>query len=165
VLKPRQLIPPLTAQTPAGRTVRAWDYKQKKSLVIAFLHAGCERCIAFADKLADHAAALTAREAIALLVFPPSPPAAIVARCSAFFVVATDMSGRSQRAYLGDDAFGTTGQRLLGVFVADRYGELYSCWTVPDEDGLPDVALALSWLGQIEVACEECGVTHWPAES
>ena len=32
----RQLIPPLTARTAAGDTVRAWDYKQKRNLAIAF---------------------------------------------------------------------------------------------------------------------------------
>jgi len=30
------LIPPVTARTAEGRIVRAWDYKQKRNLVIAF---------------------------------------------------------------------------------------------------------------------------------
>ena len=32
----RRLIPPVTARTAEGRSVRAWDYKQKRNLVIAF---------------------------------------------------------------------------------------------------------------------------------
>jgi hypothetical protein len=34
MLRTRQLIPPLTIQTPDGRTVRAWDFKQKRNLVL-----------------------------------------------------------------------------------------------------------------------------------
>jgi hypothetical protein len=80
-------------------------------------------------------------------------------------VVARDMGGRSQRAYLGREAFGPAGQECVGVFVADRYGELYAQWVARNEDGLPGIAEVLGWLGQIQVACEEYGVSHWPAES
>src|SRR5712692_8848840 len=143
----RELIPPLTARTPAGKTLRAWDYKQKRSLVIAFLHAGCRCCEGFVEKLAARAAELR------------------VENLPAQVVVAADMSGRSQRAYLGDDAFGQAGQERLGVFVADRYGELYAQWVAREEGGLPGVGEVLEWLGQIQVACEECGVSEWPAGS
>ena len=54
----RELIPPLTARTPAGKTLRAWDYKQKRSVVIAFLHTGCRRCEGFVENLAARAAEL-----------------------------------------------------------------------------------------------------------
>ncbi len=165
VLKTRQQIPPLTARTPAGHTVRAWDYKQKKNLVVAFLHAGCRRCEVFLSKLAARAAELAEREAVALVVFAEAPRAMLSENLPAQVLVAADMSGRSQRAYLGEDAFGSSGQQRVGVFVADRYGELYAQWVARDDDGLPGAGELLDWLGQIQVACEECGVSHWPADS
>ena len=160
----RELIPPLTARTPAGKTLRAWDYKQKRSLVIAFLHTGCRRCEGFVENLAARAAELAEREAQALVVFAEAP-ALRVENLPAHVVVAADMSGRSQRAYLGGDAFGQAGQERLGVFVADRYGELYAQWVAREEGGLPGVGEVLEWLGQIQLACEECGVSEWPAGS
>ncbi len=159
----RQIIPPLTARTPAGQTMCAWDFKQKKNLVIAFLHAGCGRCRDFFEKLAGHAAELAEREALALVVFP-EPPALAGTPLPPQVIVAADMTGRSERAYLGEDAFGPAGQERVGVFVADRYGELYAQWVAREEGDLPGVAEVLDWLGQVQVACEECGVSSAAAE-
>src|SRR5713226_4093564 len=118
----------------------------------------------FNKPLAARAAELAEREAQALVVFAEAA-ALRVENLPAQVVVAADMSGRSQRAYLGDDAFGQAGQERLGVFVADRYGELYAQWVAREEGGLPGVGEVLEWLGQIQLACEECGVSEWPAGS
>ena len=165
MLKMRQMIPAVTARAADGRAVRAWDYKQKKNLVIAFLHAGCAGCEDLLKTLAGRAAELAEREAVALVIFSETPSARVVENLPAQIVVATDMSGRAQKAFLGREAFGAAGQRLTGVFVTDRYGELYAQWSGADDAGLPGMGEVLEWLGQIQVACEECGVTHWPGES
>ena len=165
MLRLRQIIPPLTARAADGRTVRAWDYKQKKSLVIAFLHAGCAPCDALLEKLAARAPDLAEREAVVLAVYDRVPQPRAAADLPPQIVLAADMSGRSQRAYLGKDAFGPAGQARVGVFVADRYGELYAQWESSTDDGLPGAGEALEWLAQIQVACEECGASHWPTES
>jgi peroxiredoxin len=159
MLKLRQMIPPLTARTTAGVAVRAWDFKQKKSLVIAFLHADCRRCVHLAEQLCAHAAALAERDAVALVIFSEPPPVAW-RDAPPQVVVASDMSGQAQRAFLGQDAFGPRGQERVGVFVADQYGELFAQWSGGDE-ALPGVPEALSWLAQIQIACEECGAPHW----
>ncbi len=159
----RQLIPPLTARTPAGQTVRAWDFKQKKNLIIAFLHTGCRGCQGFIAKLAARAAELAERDAQALVVFA-EPAAPSGENLPAQILLATDMSGRSQRAYLGAEAFGPAGLERIGVFVADRYGELYAQWVARGDDGLPGAGEVLEWLGQIQVACEECGAASAAAE-
>ncbi len=162
MLKTRQLVPALTARTPSGQTIRVWDYKQKKNLIIAFLHVGCGPCAAFLSKLAACAGDLAEREAVAMVVFAEGPPA--LENLPAQVVVAADMSGRSQRSYLGEEAFGLGGLERVGVFVADRYGELYAQWVARDDNGLPGMGELLDWLGQIQIACEECGISHWPAE-
>ena len=164
MLRTRQLIPPFTARTHVGKTLRAWDYNQKKNLVIAFLIADSPHSGNFVELLAARAADLRERNALALVIFSDAPPAALRDSLPGEILIAADMSGRSARAYLGDDAFGPTGQQRSGVFVADRYGELFAQWVAPDAAALPGAGEILSALGQIEVACEECGVSHWPAE-
>jgi hypothetical protein len=163
VLRTRQLIPPLTAKTLAGQVIRAWDFKQKKNLIIAFLGAAHPESEGFLKRLAARAAEIAEQEAVALIVFSETPPASLLAHLSSGIAVAIDMSGRAARAYLGEDAFGPSGQQRLGVFVADRYGELHAQWVVPAGGALPGAGEVLSWLRQVELACEECGVSHWPA--
>ncbi len=137
MLRIHQLIPPLTAHTPSGHTVQAWDYKQKRNLVIAFLHPGCGRCREFLSFLAKHAAALEETEAVAMVIFSEPAPLALQADLPSQIRVATDVGGRTQCAFLGEDAFGPSGQVRVGVFVADRYGELYAQWVGTDETALP----------------------------
>ena len=70
MLRNRELIPPLTLLVSQGRNVRAWDFKQRRNLVIAFLDANCSLCRKFALTLATHTEALDEREAVVFLVFP-----------------------------------------------------------------------------------------------
>ncbi len=159
----REVVPPLTVQTPDGRTVRAWDYKQKKNLVIAFLHSDCWRCRAFVEDLARHAAQLAESEAVAMLVETAPPGLLAAARLPEQLILGAEPGGVAHRKYFGADAIGPTGEPRAGVFVADRYGELFACWAAREEHELPVAADVLDWLGQIEVACEECGLSEWPA--
>lgn len=166
MLQPRQMIPPVTARAADGRVVQAWDYKQKRSLLIAFLHAECAECEAFVARVVREAARLAELEATALVVLPQPPPARLALGPPPHIVLAADVSGRAQRAYLGKDASEARPHRRtggVGVFVADRYGELVAQWCGGHESlpGLPD---ALGWLYQTQIACEECGSPHWPAE-
>jgi hypothetical protein len=148
----------------AGRNVQAWDYKQKKNLVIVFLHAGCASCADFFDRLASQASDLKEREAVALIVYLETLPMALVEPLPPEIVVGADISGRSLRAYSGEEAAGSGGLDTLGVFVTDRYGDLYAQWVVRRDHQFPGIVEILGRLGQIEIACEECGVCHWPAE-
>jgi hypothetical protein len=68
-------------------------------------------------------------------------------------IAATDAAGHSQRAFLGREAFGPAGLDRVGVFVADRYGELSAQWIAPDATGLPSTSEILSTLWQIQVTC------------
>jgi peroxiredoxin len=163
MLKLRQMIPPVTARALDGRVVRAWDFKQKKNLALAFLHAECAECEAWLRALARSAAQLDEHEAVALAVFPASPQRALE-NLAPPIIVAVDMSGRSQRRFLGDDAFSSAGLERAGVFVADRFGELFAAWPAYRNHKLPSVEELLSWLAHIQVACEECGAPSWPIE-
>jgi len=70
----RQLIPPVTARSAEGRIVRTWDYKQKRNLVIVFLHAACAHCRERLAQLAQRAADFSKREAVGLPIYAEAPP-------------------------------------------------------------------------------------------
>jgi hypothetical protein len=159
MIKLRQLIPPLTARAANGRVVQAWDYKQKRALAVVFLHAGCRQCAEYLERLCANAAELRELEAVALIIFSETPAAH--AGFPPPIVIAADVSGKSQRAFLGEDAFSSAGQTILGVFVTDRYGELRAQWTGGHEAALPQPGEILSALAQVQMACEECFPPEW----
>ncbi len=152
VLQTRQVIPPITARTSEGATVRAWDYKQKRNLVIAFLHADCGRCAEWLAQLAMRAAVLAEHQATALIISCEIPSPSALPLPSPF-IAATDTPGNSQRAFLGRNAFGPTGLDCVGAFVTDRYGELYAQWVVRDALELPAPEEILGTLWQIQNTC------------
>jgi peroxiredoxin len=156
----RQLIPPLTARTPVGETVRAWDYKQKKSLLIAFLHAECPLCQALAERLASRRGELIEHDSVALLVSLGAPRWGVSATPQ--LVLALDTNGRAARQYLGEDALGSAGLAQVGIFVADRYGELFAQWQAREADKLPPVLEVFKWLAYTQIVCEECNTPQWP---
>jgi peroxiredoxin len=163
LLRIRQLIPPLSIHTPDGRTVRAWDYKQKKNLVIAFLDLDCGSCAEFLRDLAARAAELREREAVALVVFLEQPPRQVTDCLPAEIIVGSDMPGRAVRAFLGEDAFSARGLVRGGVFVTDRYGELSAQWPI-ERHKFPELAEILSVLDYVQMACDACATPLWQAE-
>ena len=148
----RQVIPPLTARTPDGRIVRAWDYKQKRPLVIAFLHSDCPQCAGWLEQLAARAAELAEREAIALVIYAETPPRK-AAELAPPLIAASDSAGHSHRAFLGREAFGPAGLDRVGVFVTDRYGELFGQWVGRDAEELPAQNEILDTLSVIQIIC------------
>jgi hypothetical protein len=163
VLRNRQLVPPLTIHTPDGRSVRAWDYKQKKNLVIAFLDTDCAPCEEFLRTLVASAAALRKKEAVALVVFLEQPTRRLTDWLPPGIVVGADMPGNSARAFLGEDTFASRGFVRGGVFVTDRYGELFAQWTI-ERHKFPAIAEIFAALDYVEMACDECSAPSWSAE-
>jgi hypothetical protein len=163
VLSVRQVVPPLTIHTTDGRTVRAWDYKQKKNLVIAFLDTDCAPCEAFLQALASSAEALRERDAVALVVFLEQPARGLTDSLPAGIIVGSDMPGNSARAFLGNDAFASRGFVRGGVFITDRYGELFAQWSI-DRHKFPAVKKILGALDHVQMACDECSTPLWTAE-
>jgi hypothetical protein len=163
VLRNRQLVPPLTIHTPDGRTVRAWDYKQKKNLVIAFLDTDCAPCEEFLRTLVASAGALRERNAVAPVVFLEQPARRVTDSLPPGIIVGADMPGNSARAFLGEDAFASRGFVRGGVFVTDRYGELFAQWVI-ERHKFPAIAEVLAALDHVEMACDECSTPLWTAD-
>jgi AhpC/TSA family len=148
----RQVIPPVTARTAEGRIVRAWDYKQKRPLVIAFLHSDCPHCAAWLEQLAASAVEIAEREAVALVIYAEPPPRK-AAELGPLLIAASDATGHSNRAFLGREAFGPAGLDRVGAFVTDRYGELFGQWIARDAVDLPARNEILDTLSVIQIIC------------
>jgi peroxiredoxin len=155
MLRIRQLIPPLSIHTADGRTARAWDYKQKKNLVIAFLDLECTPCAEFLRRLAARAAELREKEAVALIVFPQQPSNRVTDSLPAEIIVGSDTPGRAAREFLGDDAFSARGFVRGGVFVTDRYGELSAEWPI-ERHKFPEIDEIMRALDYVQMACDAC---------
>lgn len=159
----RQLIPPLTLLTPDGKTIHAWDFKQKRNIVIGFLDAGCPLCEAFVRALSGHSAELREKEATGLLAFPEGSSMSMSVPSPPEIIVGSDIGNQSIQRFLGEDALSPLGLARRAVFVTDRYGEIAGRWIIEGHD-FPTIEQILSSLNQVEIACEECEVPFWPAE-
>ncbi len=109
-------------------------------------------CDAWLAQLGATAAELTEREAVVLVIYAEATPRAAQV-LPAPLLAASDVTGHSQRAFLGPEAFSSAGLGRVGVFVTDRYGELRDQWVSRDGDGLPAPREILSSLWQIQIIC------------
>ena len=161
-LRARRLIPPLTLRQPDGSEIRAWDFKQKKNLVVVFLDEHCLQCEAFIRDVAARAAELREKEAVVLLAFPQEPGQSLRAFASdPLFPGAT--TPHHVRAFLGENALSLEGLSRRGTFVTDRYGEIADLW-ITRGHCFPHTDQILSSLNRVEIACEECEVPFWPVD-
>jgi len=163
MLRVRQLIPSLTLLTAQGLTVRAWDFKQKKNLVIVFLDKECTLCDAFIGSLTSHAKALREKEAVMLLVFPQGSSLALSKSLPSEIIAGSDVGGSGTRLFFGEDEVSARDLHRRGVFITDRYGELSAQWLVSEHE-FPGIREIRSSLESIEIACEECSVPDWPVD-
>jgi AhpC/TSA family len=164
MLRTREIIPPLTLHALDGRTVRAWDFKQKKNLVIVFLHAGCAECEEFLRQMAADRAAWKNSSAVVLVAVMHAPSRALADAMPENVIVGIDASGRGADAYLGRDTLAPAGEGRLGVFVTDRYGELQAQWEVGAMHDFPVIETIGAKLELIEMACDECSTPAWKPE-
>jgi hypothetical protein len=131
--------------------------------VIVFLDAGCAVCEGFLNALAQRPADLSDKEAVTLAVFLEPVPIALAQGMPSEIILGSDVSGRSIRRFLGDNAMAAKSRRGRGVFVTDRYGELSALW-IADRHEFPSIGEIFAILEHIQIACEECFMPHWPVE-
>lgn len=163
-LRLRYQIPALTLRTFDGGSVSAWDFKQKRNRMIAFLRADSPAAWNFVKQVVAHSADWKEKEAVGLIVFQEVPLTGLPGALPPEIIAGTDATGNSIVRYLGAEALGPGGLQRQGVFVADRYGELYAKWIVEKDDALPAISEILKALEQIEISCEECQPSTWALE-
>jgi peroxiredoxin len=152
MLQPGQMIPPLTLHPTNGRTIRTWDFKQKKNVVIAFLHADCPDCEAFVRSLSAANSLWKANDAVILAATLAQPSRNLSDLQTDSIIVGLDPTGRAAIAYAGKESLGATELIKLGVFAADRYGELAAKWDISANHNFPDPSAIASILEQSDLA-------------
>ena len=150
VLRVGQLIPPLATRAPDGTPIAAWDFRQKRNLCIVFVHAECATCAGYIERLARRAADFAERDAVALVILPalPLPGSSLPAP----LLLAADPTGNSQVHYFGKKAANAGGSGPVGVFLADRYGQLSMQWVGAEDCQLPSPEKILAGLLETQLA-------------
>jgi peroxiredoxin len=163
VLKPGKMIPPFRlpgANQP--QHLGPWDYKQHKNLVLFFFHS--PRCAPCRQLLRDLAMdypeypQLNA-EVLAISQNGIEELSQLQRELGLPFPLLSDIDGKVLSAYLSQAA-----GRLheTAIFVADRWGSLYTKATATDADALPGEGEIRDWLSFIEIQCPECFPPEWP---
>lgn len=144
--------------------ITPWNYKQHRSLAILFFHdVDCAACRELLLNLAQHYPTYRNHETEVLAIATsdradPVPLLQQFADQHAIpFPILWDQQKTVRQAYLGQVATPSP----VGVFVCDRYGELYMQAAASDADQLPDEAEIRSWVEFVDMQCPECFPPSW----
>lgn len=161
----RGLIP--SFQLPAVNrsiAITPWHYKQRYSLVIfLFHHATCSACRELLLSLSQHYQAYRACEAEILAVATCCQSDGIehlqefADQHNIPFPILWDQQGRVSSNYLKEK----TDRSRVGVFVCDRFGELYMQSVADEANELPDEHEIRSWVEFVDMQCPECFPPTW----
>jgi peroxiredoxin len=163
-LKLRELIPsfelPAVNRSP---TVSPWHYKQRNTLAIfLFHHAACHACCNVLLSLAQQHQIYRTLEAEVLAVSTAWQLDGVESlqkfaeRHAIPFPILWDQQGQVSCAYLGK-----TDRSPVGIFVCDRFGELYMQAVADEADQLPDEHEIRSWVEFVDMQCPECFPPSW----
>jgi peroxiredoxin len=149
ILRRGQVVPPFTLPDTAGVPVRRTAYRDKKNLVLAFLpDAEDEGGRVYLRALADGYTAFRTEtgEVLAILRGDRAAIADAQRELELPFPLLHDSDGAVVARFLPPAA-------RAGVFVTDRYGELYFAAPAADATALPPVAEIQAWLEAIDRQC------------
>lgn len=148
-------LPAANRQQPIG----PWHYKQRSNLVLIFVQhsylADQDWLLALAQQYELYRALETeiliiSTEALATLQVWSERHAIAVP-------VLSDETGRVHRAYLGD----AVEPLPVGLFICDRYGELYMQTLGANVQELPTEPAIREWVEFVDLQCPECFPPDW----
>ena len=123
-----------------------WDFRQRFSVVVCFLHDRCDACAGYARKLADLEDDLQEVDARAIVVL--REPGVLD------LPVWVDERARARHRFLAPDA------ELPLILIVDRYGAAWR--SLPSRDhAFPAPAEVVATLRHLAFQCPECGVSDW----
>lgn len=145
-------------------SISPWNYKQRYSLVIVFVHdTTCNTCADLLLSLSQQYATYRNSDADVLAIATsqalatPDQLREFASHHAIPFPILWDSLGQVSSAYLGE-----SGERSpVGVFVCDRYGELYMQAIAADADQLPSELEIRSWAEFVDMQCPECFPPSW----
>lgn len=136
---------PMT-EASSGAEVSMWDFRQRFSVAVCFLHDRCEPCAGYARKLADLEGDLREVDARAIVVLSESGILDLP--------VWVDGRARARQRFLGPAA------ELPVILIADRYGAALTSFRSRDH-AFPPPAEVVATLRHLAFQCPECGVPEW----
>jgi peroxiredoxin len=144
-----------------------WDYKQHRNLVLIFFRSvECQSCAQLLRDIADHYGEYQQLEAEVLAISTDEIDhlRGVVRDMTLPFPVLSDGEGKVTEKYLEQIPQSAEGAIFHGaVFVADRWGAIFTRKIAQQDHDLAPEAEIREWLEFIELQCEECFPSEWPA--
>jgi peroxiredoxin len=161
-----QLIPSfrLSAANREGQ-VGPWDYKQHRNLVLIFFRsAECQKCKQLLREIAEHYGDYEENEAKVLAISTEEIGCLrqLAQDLALPFPVLSDSDGKVMDLYLKHPEEVSEKTVDVAIFVADRWGALFSTKRIEIDYEKPVEAEVREWLEFIELQCEECFPSEWP---
>jgi peroxiredoxin len=145
--------------------VGPWDYKQHRNLVLIFFRsAECQKCKQLLREIAEHYGDYKEKEAEVLAISTEEIDRLrqLTEDLALPFPILSDSDGKVTDLYgkdpeqIADRAFD------IAIFIADRWGALFSAKRIQFDHDWPVEAEVREWLEFIELQCEECFPSEWP---
>ncbi len=170
-------LPTFSLEDARGSTIRLWDYKQRRPVMLAFLHgADCACCRAWLRTLAERHMLLDELRVVTLVVVPEPVErlGAMQEELGSVAIVLSDAERavaaryvprvRASRPAEGHERPGMAGaaSQPVGLYAADRYLHCLGRWFAEDADALASLDEPL---GEIAFAVQEgcgCSLPAWP---
>ncbi len=137
------VVPFWTLHDKYGQEYNLAKQRGRYHLLLLILQPGANPQ-SFLHELAAHAGAWRQLPAQGIVVVPDADTAGALG--SLPFLILIDETGKVRHRFLPDEA-------QAGVFVLDRYGELYYQWLVTRLSDLPPADDITSWLEAIAMQC------------
>lgn len=154
-------LPMFTLPATTGESVRLWQFKQRRPVLLAVLPAfatsGSRDWLMRLSGERTHLAELD----VAVLVIARQPLAQLrqlQAEADMPFTLLADEDGTVTAKYLPAEM----GAEAAGVYVADRYLQCLDRWIVADARGLPDPQAMLTPIATADMEDCSCGLPAWP---
>lgn len=158
MLKAQQLAPNFRLSTIDGKIVQLWDFRQRKNVVLVFApdRAGeltHDILNSFKENLAEYRSANT----VILFVISDFQQSELHVPGTDDFHILLDKEKQAARSYFGQENH----EAGYGVFIIDRYGELWTQWQTLQSSELPSQKEIIDSINLIEMQCPECGISDW----
>ena len=161
--RPGQILRNFALLSSAGKQVQLADYRGRANLVLVFAGAQQDEAgLALLSQLARQDAEILEQEAqvIAVLFCDRERAEIIRSRRQWPFVTLADSEGTVHRTF---GALDSQGAARLGVYVTDRYAEVFAAYRTAHGDPAPSSKDIVEWLEFVNKQCPECFPPEWPA--